>query len=348
MRRTFSAVAVATLSLGVLTACDPPMPEALLVAQAESEVQCGDAGNAAMYLDGGFVDLGYSWKEMLVGACPDLSLEIVEDKSSAQIIATATAPECSPYATGPIGYDGAAIVFYLDEAFSINLNGLAIQGIFSGAIKSWSDPRIQDINPEVELPNSEIFVMQSSAQPAIEAMEDWTAYLTGAEVGFGLLQDDPDAYFFDLSMELGSGGIALIPMSDALAAGATIANVVLDDGTTILPESQSIYAGSTMFSFETEETTVTSKFDFSLEPKPFPGTTEVSSPYAAMYPVKLYLCDEDNLTVRAIARYFVRLDAQGIISTTTLQGLGEDVRIASAVVLGKGLPLPESVMPEDN
>jgi hypothetical protein len=348
MRRTISTIAVATLSLGLLTACDPPTPEALLVAQAESEVQCGDPGAATMFLDGGFIDLGYSWQEMLLGACPDLTLEIVDDKSSAQMIAAAIAPECPAFAIGPVGYDGAAIVFYLDEAFSLNLNPEAIQGIFSGSITNWADPIIQDINPDVELPDADILVNASSAQPAIEAMQDWVAYLTGTSVSFGLLQDDPEAYFFDLSMELEPGGIALIPMSDALGAGATIANIVLEDGTTILPESQSLYAGSTMFSFETEETSVTSKFDHSIEPKPFPGETEAVAPYAAMYPVKLYLCGEDNLTVRALARYFVRLDAQGIIATTTLQALGEDVRIASAVVLGRGLPLPESVMPEEN
>lgn len=59
------------------------------------------------------------------------------------------------------------------------------------------------------------------------------------------------------------------------------------------------------------------------------------------------VCGEDTLLKRALARYFLRLDAQGLISTTTVYSLQGDVRLEAAAVVGEGLPLPEvTVTPE--
>lgn len=342
MRRQLLSLGTALVVLGTLTACDPPIPESLLVAQAEQTVQCGDAGATTLYLDAGFADLGFTWQELMLASCPDLIFELSYDIADADLVGSVTPPQCEAKAIAPLAYDAAAIAFYLDEAFALTLNGEAIQGIFSGTISNWSDPLIQDLNPEVELPDLEIMVNESSTQPAIDAMQLWTKTITGSEVSFDLLTDDSEVFFSDLVMELEPGSVALIPMSDALVAGATIADVMIQDGSIVVAESQSLYAGSTMFTLTEEESNVLAVFDPELEPQPFPGITEAAIPYEAMYPVKLYICGDDNLTNRAAARYLVRLDAQGIIATSTLQPLSEDVRIASAVVLGKGLPLPES------
>lgn len=343
MSKVLKVAAVATLALATLTACDPPVPESLLVAQAERQVQCGDPGEVSLYLDSGYVDLAFTWQEMLSTACPELVLSQTDDVTTADLIGSSVAPECSAIASAPLGFDGAAVVFYLDEAFAINLDGAAIQGIFSGAISNWSDPKLAELNPEIEFPDLEIMVLGSSSQPAIDAMEAWSSRLSGEEADLNLLTDDPSAYFMDLVFELEAGGIALVPMSDALASGATIANIVNAEDQIVLADEQSLYAGSTMFSLKDSEDggDVVAAFDESLEPQPFPGTGEAAAPYEAMYPVKLYLCGEDSMTLRAAARYLVRLDAQGVIATSTLQALAEDVRVASAVVLGAGLPLPD-------
>lgn len=343
MQKVIRSAAIAAISLATLTACDPPIPESILVAQAERQVQCGDPGEVSLFLDAGYADLGFTWQEMLASSCPDLTLTLVEDAASADLIGTSIKPECPAIASGPLGFDGAALVFYLDEAFALNLNGEAIQGIFSGALTNWSDPLFAELNPEIEFPDLEIAVMESSSQPTIDAMQAWAARLTGQDVSFDLLVNDSEAYFMDLVFELEPGGVALVPMSAALASGATLANVLTEDGSIAAADEQSLYAGSTMFRLQdsADQADVVAVFDAELEPQPFPGTGEAATPYEAMYPIKLYLCGEESLSLRAVARYLVRLDAQGVIATSTVQALSEAVRVESAVVLGKGLPLPD-------
>lgn len=74
---------------------------------------------------------------------------------------------------------------------------------------------------------------------------------------------------------------------------------------------------------------------------PSPGTSEAALPYKALVPVTLTICGEDSLAARAVARYTVRLDSQGLIATSALVALEEKVRVASAGILGTGLPIPE-------
>jgi hypothetical protein len=331
---------VAAASLFTLTACDPPIPQSLLVEQAEQIVQCGEAGEVSIYLDPGFADLAYTWNEPLVAACPELSMFPADSAADAQIVASIFPTSCEAIASAPVAYDAAAIVFYLEEAFSINLSGEAIQGIFTGEITYWSDPLIAQSNPEVVFPDLEISVLPNSSALLIEAMERWTQELSGEGSSFSLLREDSEALFSDLIFELPAGGIGLFPLSEATIAGATVANIETPDGI-LLPDQQSIYAGSTMFSTETNGQIITPKFETQATPLPSPGTSDAALPYKALVPVTLTICNEDSLAVRAVSRFAVRLDAQGLIATSALVGLEEKVRVTSAAVLGTGLPVPE-------
>ncbi|CAB4547176.1 MAG: hypothetical protein F2536_03760 [Actinobacteria bacterium] len=333
-------VVIAAVSLATLTACDPPIPQSLLVEQAEQVVQCGDSGEISVYMDPGFADLIYTWGEPIATACPDLSIFEAETLEDAQIFASIFDAQCEPIASAPIAFDAAAVVFYLDEAFSINLSGEAIQGIFTGAISNWSDPLVSELNPEVSFPNLPIQVIPNSNRHLIDAMQQWSGELAGVEKSFTLLKDDPKAVFSDLIFEMPAGSIALMPLSEASIAGATVANIETPEGT-LLADQQSIYAGSTMFSTETNGQIITTKFETQATPLPSPGTSEAAIPYKALVPVNLTICGEDSLAVRAVARFAVRLDAQGLIATSALVALEEKVRVASAAVLGSGLPLPE-------
>jgi hypothetical protein len=341
MKQLVKMVAIATAALSLLTACDPPIPQSILVARAEAQVECGDPGEVSFYSDYGFADLGGTWIEMLAAACPEIQVSQSEAAEGSDLVLSALAAPCEPTAQAPAAFDAAAIVFYLDEAFAINLSAEAIQGIFSGAITNWSDPLLAKDNPEIAFPDLEIVVEARSQESAIAAMERWSAALTGSEVGFSLLEPVTDAIYSDLFFEFMPGTIGMIPLSDALAAGATPANIVSTDGVIIVPEQQTIYSASTMFGFEAFDTLVTANFDSAIEPHPSPGTSEVAVPYEALYPVSLAICGEDNLTKRAVARYVVRLDAQGVVATSSLVGLDENLRVASAVTLGAGLPQPD-------
>lgn len=341
MNRKLALVALSVGVLTTLTACDPPIPQSLLVAQAEQVVQCGEPGEVSIYMDSGYADLSYTWQEMLATSCPDLIFTPAEDSSEANLVVSGLRPSCEAAANAPLGYDAAAVVFYLDEAFALNLTGPVLAGIFSGEITNWSDPDIAEQNPEVELPDLEIMVVPTSAIAVIGAMQDWVAEMSGELAEFALLEDDPEAFFADVAAELEAGSIGLIPLSDALSAGATIANIVNQDGEVILPDQQSLYAGSTMFGFESFDQSVIALFDKNKAPHASPGSSTVAEPYQAMFPVDLYLCGEDSLSLRAAARFLVRLDAQGVIATSSILALDEDVRVAAAAVLGSGLPVPE-------
>ena len=47
-----------------LTACDPPMPESLRIAQAEQEVQC-ETGNVSLSIPEVITDVGFGWTDSL-------------------------------------------------------------------------------------------------------------------------------------------------------------------------------------------------------------------------------------------------------------------------------------------
>lgn len=339
MNRIAKAATVATVALFTLTACDPPIPESLLVAQAEQVVHC-ETGEVTLGLESGFADLGYAWSEMALGACPDM-LITASETSEADLVVSARTDLCEPLAQAPIAFDSAAVVFYLDEAFSLNLSLEAIAGIFSGEITDWGDEAIAKDNPEVDLSGIPINVIPQSSQAAISAMQAWISRATGTDASLSLIAEEEGTYWPDLLFSLESGSIALAPMSDVLLNGLVPANIVVADGEVLVPEQASFFAGASQFEFEKNDNIVVAKMNFDREPLPFPGTTEIATPYQAAFPIDLTICGEDTMLKRAVARYVVRLDAQGIVATSTVTALPEDMRVAAASVLGEGLPVPE-------
>lgn len=340
MKRILKLVSISVVALATLTACDPPIPESLLVEQAERTVVC-ETGEVSVYLESGYSDLGYSWAEAALNACPEMVITSVEDPIVADLVASANPAPCEAIATTPLAFDSAAVVFYLEEAFSLNLSLEAISAIFSGEITDWGDQRIAVDNPDVDLSGIPVNVTPESTQPAIDAMQNWANRESQSETAFSALTATEDVIWADLLFSLEQGSIALVPMSEVLLGGQTPANVVLVDGTVLVPEQASFYAGASQFDFEATENSVVANFNPEKEPLPFPGTTEVSIPYQAAFPVNLNICGEDTILKRAVARYFLRLDAQGLIATSTVTALKEDMRVASAQVMGQGLPVPE-------
>ena len=69
----------------------------------------------------------------------------------------------------------------------------------------------------------------------------------------------------------------------------------------------------------------------------------------AVYPLELSLCGEDDLQVRYVARFLLRLDAQGSISTGVFSPLEQSIRLKAVEVVAQGLPeveIPEELMEE--
>lgn len=316
------------------------------MAQAEQDVACG-SGDVSLLLEPAYADLGYSWAESALAACPELVISEASDPESATLIASAEpVTVCEPIAKAPLAIDSAAVVFYLDEAFSLNLSPEVIAGIFDGSITEWTDPAITKLNTEIEFLEQPINVVTDAPASAISAMANWINTDAGLSTSLSLLTPAVDVYWSDVIMNLEPGSIALVPGSEALVNGAVPANIVLANGQTVLLDQGSLFGAASQFAFEQFDNEVIATYDITAEVSAFAGSSDAVEAYRAVYPIYLNMCGEDDLTVRAAARYLVRLDAQGLIATSTLVALPEAIRIASAITLGMGLPQPTALPTE--
>jgi phosphate transport system substrate-binding protein len=343
MRKALSASVLASVVLLTLTACDPPIPDSVLVEIAERSYNC-EEGNVTLAAPTLVTDVSYQWADLIATGCESaLSLEPGAAPEGADIVIAREAYEpCSPFTTVPVAMDGAAVVFMNSEAFLLNLTAEAVQGIFSGTITNWSDPAIAEANPDLILSDLPIEVSPASPKAAISAMESWTAQIAGTGTTFSLLQPD-ESEQQDSIFELPEGGIALIALSEALYSGMTLANVVDADGNSVEPSLETLTFAATQFDFVKSETGVTANYDPEKEAIALAGQENAGAPYAAAFPLIMSLCGEDTLLKRAAGRFLVRQDSQGLLGASTLGFLSEEVRIASAAVVSQGLPTPEAV-----
>ena len=343
MRKALSASVLASVVLLTLTACDPPIPDSVLVEIAERSYNC-EEGNVTLAAPTLVTDVSYQWADLVATGCESvMSLEPGAAPESADIVIAREAYEpCTPFTSVPVAMYGAAVVFMNSEAFLFNLTAEAVQGIFSGAITNWSDPAIAEANPDLILSDLPIEVSPASPKAAISAMENWTAQIAGTGTTFSLLQPD-ESEQQDSIFELPEGGIALIALSEALYSGMTLANVVDSDGNSVEPSLESLTYAATQYDFVKSEAVVTASYDPEKEAIALAGQENAGAPYTAAFPLIMSLCGEDTLLKRAAGRFMVRQDSQGLLGASTLGFLSEEVRIASAAVVSQGLPTPEAV-----
>jgi len=344
MKKIYAAVLAGIMAL-TLTACDPPIPASLLVAEAEKTVYC-ETGSQALYADPGYADLTFSWTEIMASRCEEMALDSAESIDSAQLVMRSEgAPSCEARVSAPAGFEAVAIAFYLDAAFALTIDLQTLVDIFDGKITDWSDPAFAALNPEVEFEEIPIQVSADAPAAAITALKIWAKEKLGTEPALSLLTANDAADWRTLSGEFQNGSIGLFPYSLVSLDGGTYASV----GTTgldgeeqiVSPTPQSIYVASTRFRPVLDGEFLKAEFDASLEAQPFPGTAEAGEPYQLVYPVLLDLCGEQNMLQSAVARYIVRLDAQGLMATSTLGALPESIRVESAAHLGRDLPAVE-------
>ena len=344
MKKIYAAVLASIMAL-TLTACDPPIPASLLVAEAEKTVYC-ETGSQALYADAGYADLTFSWTEIMASQCDEMSLESAEDIASAQLVMRSEgAPSCEARVSAPAGFEAVSVAFYLDAAFALTIDLQDLVDIFDGKITEWSDPAFQELNPEVEFEEIPIQVVTEAPAAAITALKLWAKEKLGTEPELSLLTPNDGADWRTLMGEFENGAIGLFPYSLVSLDGGTYAAV----GTTnaeggqelVSPTPQSIYVASTRWAPVLDGEFLRAEFDPGIEAQPFPGTAEAGEPYQLVYPVFLDLCGEQNMLQSALARYIVRLDAQGLMATSTLGALPENIRVESAAHLARDLPVVE-------
>jgi hypothetical protein len=188
-------------------------------------------------------------------------------------------------------------------------------------------------------------VASDAPAAAIQSLRLWAKEKLGTEPELSLLTANDESDWSTLMAEFENGAIGLFPYSLVSLEGGSYASVGTTnaEGETELlsPSPQSIYVASTRFRPVLDGEFLNAEFDASLEAEPFPGTAEAGEPYQLVYPVYLDLCGEQNMLQSAVGRYVVRLDAQGLMATSTLGALPEKIRIESAAHLGRDLPAVE-------
>ncbi|MBB5830438.1 phosphate ABC transporter substrate-binding protein PstS [Brachybacterium aquaticum] len=75
----------------------------------------------------------------------------------------------------PVYISPIAVVFNLEGVDSLNLSAEVIGGIFAGDITTWNDPKITELNPDAELPDTAIVPVHRSDDSG--TTENFTEYL---------------------------------------------------------------------------------------------------------------------------------------------------------------------------
>lgn len=346
------ATALAVLMSLTLTACDPPMPAELLIAQAELEIQC-EEGDVTLSLPESISDLGFTWSDAVTVGCETMSLTPVEESATDAGILLAEqsliASRCTPFATVPVAIDAAVLVTNVPGYFEIYLDPSQIIGIFNGTITNWSDPALLVNNEEYPLPDLPIVLPTEATASSKQALSDWISRLAGEPLDLSAIADATDFSESAFAMPFEEGAISIASVSAATFAGSSIVAIIAEPGnleSMIRPDYEAILSAKTQLVSSLEGTELTVSLDPSIEPTAEEGLTEVVTPYQAVYPVKMALCGEDTTLKRTAARFLLRQDSQGVIATSALMPLPESVRIEAIQIVIVGLPVPTPVETE--
>lgn len=353
MSKTLSTLSVVSISLLTLTACTPPMPDSLKVELAERTVQCGEAFVDAKVLPE-MVDVGDFWNSSMDVACTgSMGLNISDSYPTASglVITEEELTGCQPYASVPIAVDAAVFSFYFSDIYEVNLSPEILVDIIAGTITDWSDPRLAATNPALELPQLPINLITSAPPGAIEAMKTWLSFEVGSEVDMSSFSASKTSEV-DALFEMTDGDLKLTSYAALQISAMNYANMLLDESnpeSIVLPDVLTIQTGIGQTRLSGEAPFLSFVHDPSIPAEPLPGQFEAIRPWGALYPVTLHLCGADDIQTRYVARFLLRLDSQGSISTGVFNPLLEKIRVAAVSVVDDGLPeveIPEELLRE--
>ncbi len=154
-----------------------------------------------------------------------------------------------PMALGPV-----VMAYNLPDVDDrITLDSELIAGIYLGEIERWDDPRLQGLNPGIEMPDDTIFVAHRADSSGTTAI--FTDYLSAVssrwknEVGHGKKVEWPvssgagegnDGVAHQIFLK--PGGIGYLEMKYAENAGLHYAAIINRDGHKVLPSVKSVQA----------------------------------------------------------------------------------------------------------
>jgi phosphate transport system substrate-binding protein len=350
---TLKTAALAVVISLALTACDPPIPQSLLVSQAELEVQCED-GEVSVAVPESLVDLGFSWSDSLSFACEGMVFTQLDGTASeADIVISEQsliAGRCTPFATVPLAIDAAVLVVNIPDFSEVFLSAQQIVDIFNGTITNWSDPALAELNGDFPLPDLPIILPTEATASAKAALSDWIGRLAGVPLDLSAVADATDFNEIALATPAEEGAIGIASYGAAGYQISSMVAVVTDPANPesyIRPDYASLLSAKTQLTSKIDGSTLTIALDPSIEPKPEEGLDDVVPPYQALYAANMALCGEDTTLKRTMARYLLRQDSQGVIAAATMMPLPEAIRIEAIQIVIVGLPVPAPAATEE-
>lgn len=335
-----------------LTACTPPMPPEVAAALAEKSYVC-KTGNVSIAAPSAMADDLPMVTDAMTASCAGMTATTVDLGSAAQLYIDAAKPAatvCSPTYTAPYALDAAVISVTLADAAGVVLSPASVAGIFDGSITTWDDPKISADNAGQAIASGPISVLPITDVNALREFSAWYKHLTGKAFTPRGLTAKPKLSVDDLGTMV-EGTVALVPYSTFTAYGVyaevipLAANILTNKKVAegVAPDAGSIVSAGTQLQLSKSAAGITVKMDYSAKTVPPLGSDIAPEPYGAIYPVNLNFCGKPTLVERAVARYLLRQDSQG--SLTTFVQLPESIRGESLVGVSKGLPVPKATAP---
>ena len=357
----FSVIAVAAATL--LTGCTPPPPPEVLAAWAEQSPTCIE-GDSSVFLPHEVVDAADSLVEAVSLTCDGsdpktlaaMTATLTESIDEAQIVVSTDGNFGSQkaYSSVPWAVDAAVLVANLPNDSALNLTPAIAKGILGGSITDWSDPAIAEANPDEAFDAAPIVVSPESTQKAIDSFSSWMTYLGAKDFKATKLKAQ-QSVGLDVLENLPEGAVALVPLSlktefDINAeVPFIVAGVLVADPNdpkaqiAVAADSVGVASSATQMVLSKSSTDLVATVDHSLAPVPPAGADTADPAYGAIFAVDMKLVGEDNLVTRAVARYLLRQDEQGVIGSTYLLPLAETQRSEALAWVSKGLPEPTNL-----
>jgi ABC-type phosphate transport system substrate-binding protein len=271
------------------------------------------------------------------------------------ITAAGATPSCNVAASSPVGIDAVAIVVSVAGLDGVVFSPALLHRALSGGMASWADPELQELNPEIQLIDIPMVLRAPTRPQDIASLNDWMNRLD--PVGWpgspsGLVADavfNAEAVVEELATE---GTISVVPAS--LVTNNSLETVSIQ----ISPELETLYlnvetvisAGTQMVA-TTSGSVVTAKIDAALPPLPAAGNDFTSLPWQALNQFTITVCAGANeMAGRAFARYALRLESQGVMTSYGFTEMPEQIRLAGLAGVSQGLPeptIPPSGAPEE-
>jgi ABC-type phosphate transport system substrate-binding protein len=344
MKNRWIPVLSAAIAAFTLSGCTPPMPPEFKADLAEKYVTCID-GTFLVSAPIEMNEVAQQWVDGYQESCPNSTPSLVDSDTPADVrlSLSGTALECPVAISTPIALDATVVAISNQDLAGLVLDPAVLYKMLTGQISSLGDPAIQEINPDLELSDAPFAVSPGVRQQDIDALSAWMNRLdpegwpaTPANLTAVPALDDAA---LQTAFEA-DGTLAIVPLSYALLNSFPTANIQTAEEIAV-SDGDSVISASTQVMAEASGSVVNAALDPSVAAQPAPGTETILPPYQALTYYTLSGCGgATEMSQRAFIRYALRLDSQGIVTSSGFTALPEALRIDATTTVSQGLPEP--------